>query len=205
MISCFGVIFVIIIDMKPLSIPKSHVIIVVGIPGSGKTTFANNFAGTFKSPIISSDKISGLLKDSEPKTVEKLSDFFFVEMLKTGHTIVIDGNTNKSIDRQKIYKQSKTHGYEPLLVWVQTDLATAKKRYQKSMSKNEYNDAFDKSLKSFTAPNSSENTVVISGKHTYGSQLKTVLKKLAPEQPPQQKASIRPPRQTNSSRTILIR
>jgi len=43
--------------MKPLSLSKPHVIVTVGIPGSGKSFFAEHFAATFKAPLISGERI----------------------------------------------------------------------------------------------------------------------------------------------------
>ena len=67
-------------------------------------------------------------------------------------------------------------GYEPLFVWVQTDLATTKAR---ALKKNVPSSVFEAERKRFTPLKESDPYVVISGKHNYASQLKIVLRRLS--------------------------
>jgi predicted kinase len=174
----------------------------VGIPGSGKSFFAEHFSNTFKSPIISLSRIQEKLGgDIDAKSIDDISNYLLDEMLKTGQTIVYDGNTNMNIDRQKIAKKAKANGYEPLFIWTQTDMATSKKRSKKSLASP---DVFDAILKKFSPPNKTENTVVISGKHTYSSQLKIVLKRLAGPQAQKTNDDTEIVR-TSNNRRVLIR
>lgn len=173
--------------MKPLSVTKPHLIIMVGIPGSGKSFFAEHFADTFKSPIISYDNLRKKISESpnysknEDDSVRKIANYILNETLKTGRTIIFDGQSNSRIDRAQISKQAKDAGYEPLIIWVQTEPLTAKKRSTKLKdSKYKTNpEKFDQIYKQFNAPQITEKAIVISGKHTYSSQLKIVLKSLA--------------------------
>ncbi len=183
----------------------------VGISGSGKSYFAEHFASSFKSPIVSYGDIQKILFDNQldnkddHNKITNIANYVFEEMLKTGHTVVYDGESYTNADRLRISKTAKQYGYEPLFVWVQTDQITAKKRYIKQYKSNPSfrPDSFDETLMKFSAPNISKNTVVISGKHTYASQLKIVLKRLIdPVKPATKLPGIRS--QVNS-RSILIR
>jgi predicted kinase len=173
--------------MKPLSVTKPHLIIMVGIPGSGKSFFAEHFADTFKSPIISYDNLRNKISNSpnysngENNSVRKIANYILNETLKTGRTIIFDGQSDTRIDRAQISKLARDAGYEPLIIWVQTELLTAKKRSTKLKdSKYKTNpEKFDQIYKQFNNPQITEKAVVISGKHTYSSQLKIVLKSLA--------------------------
>src|SRR5690606_38433387 len=87
--------------------------------------------------------------------------------------------------RQAFEQLAKNFGYNTLLVWVQIDEATAHRRStSKSYGKNDPtrillpDEVFDRYAKRTAAPNHRENTVVISGKHTFASQAKAVVKKL---------------------------
>lgn len=197
--------------MKPLSVSKPHLIIMVGIPGSGKSFFAEHFADTFKAPIISFDNIRNKLSDcptynkTEDEIVKNIANYVLNETLKTGRTIIFDGQSETRIDRANIAKKSRDTGYEPLFIWVQTESLTAKKRSMKSPDGKSKmsSDQFESRLKKFNAPHSSEKPVVISGKHTYSSQLKIVLKNLiepqvAPVEPT-------PPDRPTRLRNYLIR
>ena len=166
--------------MKPLTAASPHAIIMVGIPGAGKSTFAEQFADTFKSPIVSS---TGLARkyQLQPDEAVKLQDEILDQFLKTGRTLLVDGNSDTREQRDAIVKKLRTAGYRPLLVWVQTDTAEALYRAQKDFPKGSgiTEAQFNQIISTFEAPQAKEKTVVISGKHTYQSQLKIVLKQLA--------------------------
>ena len=73
-----------------------------------------------------------------------------------------------------------------MVIWVQTDEPTSVSRSVKRSDKrkgDELNDsmsveAFERYKKQFSAPSPSESVVVISGKHTYATQARVILKKL---------------------------
>jgi hypothetical protein len=77
--------------------------------------------------------------------------------------------------------------YDTLTIWVQTDEPTAKKRATHRNAKrpgDELNtslttDQFAAYAKRIQTPQPRENYVVVSGKHTYATQARMVLRKLA--------------------------
>jgi predicted kinase len=172
--------------MKPLQLSKPHIIIMLGIPGSGKSFFAEHFSETFSAPLISFDKLRDNLfapdsrSDAETSALNHASGYMLTELLKTHRTIVYDGPSNSRVDRINLLKEAKAAGYEALFIWSQTDLETAKLRSTKSTrsKKGISSDEFNTSVKRFTPPSRLEHVVVISGKHTYASQIKIVLKHL---------------------------
>lgn len=172
--------------MEPLQLTKPHLIILVGIPGAGKSFFAEHFAETFKSPIISSQiirtrlfKIPNYSKE-EDEIIDIVTDYLLDEVLKTNRTVVYRGKSGSRLNRAELLNKCQKAGYEPMFVWVQTDSATAKKRYLKlaNIDTEVASGRFDTELKKFAPPQINERLVVISGKHTYDSQLKIVLKRL---------------------------
>ena len=172
--------------MKSLSLTKPHLIIMVGIPGSGKSFFAEHFAETFKAPIVSLDKLSKeLFQNSssdrdENKSISNVAIYVLGEILKTKKTVIYEGQTNLRSNRIEISKIARNAGYKPLFIWVQTELLEAQKRATKSGGEKPALsvDEFDAKVKQFTPPHKTEKAIVISGKHTYASQLKIVLKHL---------------------------
>lgn len=153
----------------------------VGLPGSGKSFFAEKFAETFNAPYACLDKIAPLVGDSA--IAESILQSFIAELLKTRRSIIIEGATDTRTERDRLARQARAAGYETLLVWVQTDPNTAKLRSVKE-TKNKTNrtltsEEYDRIVKRFTAPNNIEKPIVISGKHTYATQAKIVLKKLS--------------------------
>lgn len=200
--------------MKPLSLNKPHLVIMVGIPGSGKSFFAEQFAETFKAPIVSLDIIRKELLDQpsynreEDEAINRVAIYMLDEFLKAKQTIVFEGQTDSRTDRLTLAKKAKNAGFEPLFIWVQTEIMTSKKRSVKP-SNDKFPmtlDQFDLKCKHFSAPLSTEKMLVISGKHTYISQLKIVLKHLVKTQTLLQSTE-RPvmPARPSVGRNILIR
>lgn len=197
--------------MKPLSLNKPHLIVMVGIPGAGKSSFAQSFAASFRAPLISHDRILQEIFDSPEHTKKEaiitagVAEYMLDESLKTSQTIVYDGVSNTRSSRADIVKKAKNAGYETLLIWVQIDQATARKRLVAESKKRSVisPDQFETYLKKFNPPQNSEKVVVISGKHTYFSQLKIVLKRLADPQ----NTMVKQPETTRPSavRRFLIR
>lgn len=186
-----------------MSLATPHLVIMVGIPGSGKTFFAEHFAATFNAPYVSTQSVAHLASLTDKDTIA-ITDYMLNELLKTKQTIIYDGDTSSRTARQELVKLSNDKGYEPLLVWVQTESLSAKQRATRKSAENRLtNDEFDAFLRKFTPPNASEKAIVISGKHTYPSQLKIVLSRIASE-----RQSIVEPRQTiqdSQRRSITIR
>jgi len=190
--------------MKPLTPTTPHVIIMVGIPGAGKTTFAAHFAKTFQAPYINPLEL-GTRAELSLKAAVKVTDVLFDELLKTNRTLIYEGPTSTKLQRLTLVKKVVQAGYKPLLVWVQTESIEAKRRAtkkQKTPTMLISPAAFDAAIKRFQPPLAIERPIVISGKHTYATQVKAVLKNLA--SPRTDVPIIDKPRPT-SGRNIVVR
>lgn len=178
--------------MKSLSLTTPRVIFLVGIPGAGKTYFAEKFSEAFGAPFIETDKIRRIITDKpsysteEQQYVDELAALQLTELMKTRKTIIFEGGTEARVERTNLAKFVRSFGYEPMIVWVQTDPSTAKTRAIRGVrghsklsliSEERFNQLCDR----FTMPNSSEQATVISGRHTPAVQTKAILKKLAGE------------------------
>lgn len=176
----------------------------MGIPGSGKTFFGQHFAETFNAPYINPHHIasqSGISDDA----AHTVSHMVLKEILKTGRAVVFDGQSHARTERQALAAMAKQAGYVPLFIWVQTESVAAKQRASKRTHNGQGLDshAFDTQVKRFSPPHESERAVVISGKHTYPSQLKIVLKRLIV--PREQATNVALPVRHASDRHKLIR
>ncbi len=187
--------------MKPLTPSIPHVIILLGIPGAGKTHFAEHFAKMFHAPYINVKAIRTIAKTSDEAALT-LSSLMLDELLKTQRTIIYEGPTQNRVFRQSLYKQVADAGYKPLLVWVQTESNEAMRRATKKGS--DLNpEAFNQAVTRFHTPIAIEKPVVISGKHTYTTQVKIVLKHLAGVRPT---GEIKPEsRPRSGGRSIILR
>lgn len=179
-------------DMKSLSLAKPLAIMLVGIPGAGKSFFASQFSETFNAPVVRYDRIRAELfaepsyAPDEEEIVARVAGYMIRELLKTKKSFIIDGGCNVKTSRMQYERLIRDQGYGSLVVWVQTDLTTAQRRSTKRNPKkvddmlnpSMSDDQFDKLSKRLTAPSVHEASVVISGKHTYPTQAKVVLRKL---------------------------
>lgn len=167
--------------MKSLSLSQPHLLIMVGIPGSGKSFFAEKFAATFHAPYVKYDTIMAISR-YDHHTSDVFAGYMLRELFKTNHTIVFDGPSGSRAERTALMNLATTAGYTSLFVWTQTDEATARARFVKTSKKTEGRAdiaEYDALMRGFVAPIAKEHpTVVISGKHTYATQVKAVLKTL---------------------------
>lgn len=189
--------------MQPLTPATPHVVIMVGIPGAGKSAFAEHFAKTFQAPLVSYEALNRLIDN--PAVSEQVALLQLSELTKTHRTLVYDGPTDTRVSRQSLVKQLAAEGYQPLFVWVQTESVEARRRATKRRDGQRISDEeFDKAVGRFTVPLANEKMIVISGKHTYTSQLKIVLKHLAGTRPDTSRTAVSSPR-PRPSRPIIMR
>lgn len=161
--------------MKSLQLDKPHAVVAIGIQGSGKTFFAKKFADTFNAPFMEEAFFVEHAKDES--AARDMYNVSLAELLKTGRSIVIEQSLSSRLERTELTKLLRSAGYVPLFVWVQVDLDTAMSRAYRAtrLSLEDYKAA----MRKFTPPHASERPLVISGKHTFATQAKAVLKKLS--------------------------
>jgi shikimate kinase len=156
--------------MKALNFKKPHLLILAGIRGAGKTYFASHFSDTFDAPFVCDELIYKTTGDTD---IKKIRSYFLAMLFKTNSTVILETDeANTPLGRLKLSKIAKRYGYEPIIIWVQTDSTTAGQR----LNNNKH---IKKEKDNFVSPSNNENFVVISGKHTYSTQLKIVLNKLS--------------------------
>ncbi len=155
--------------------PTARAILVFGAPCSGKTTFGQKFAARFKSPFYDLDAIA-----AENNLTREHILVLIKEIAKTGKDLVIEGGLNTEKDRTEIRNIVRAAGYQPYLIWVQTDVLTIRARLKarhKSVSKAKAE--YDARIAELEAPADFENPIILSGKHTFETQLRHALTGLA--------------------------
>lgn len=198
--------------MEGLTLTTPMMVEVVGLPGAGKSFFANRFARTFGAVLVSYDKIRWTLfahhtySKDENQIVEQVANIMLDELFRVRHTFIIDGGCNTATERRSLESRARRSGFRVLIINVQTEEATCRRRATKRNTKNDgdrYKQSiteaqFNEAVNAYSEPEASENVVVISGKHTYQGQAKGVLRRMiemggnAEEQKP--KSSSREPR-----------
>ena len=154
---------------------RPRALLVFGAPASGKTTFAEKFAKKFG---LAYYNFADLMREHDFSREKIL--VILEEILKTGQTIVVEGCIDTEANRAEIRNIVRNAGYEPALIWVQTDISTIRQRLKtryKSVSKAK--DAYDKAVAEMEAPTDNEKPIILSGKHTFETQTKHVIAGLA--------------------------
>lgn len=180
--------------MKKLSLSQPTLLLMVGVPGAGKSFFARQFADVYGLPRISADRIRFELfndpqySSGEQHIVHRMTDYMIDELLQSHGTFIVDGLIgNTKAQRMAIERRARQHGCRVLLIWVQVDAQTAQVRSSKR-NPQKRDDQFNKPLSEAAflnwckqlAPPTTEQHVVVSGKHTFPAQRMVVLKKLLP-------------------------
>ena len=101
------------------------------------------------------------------------------QVAKTGTTLVFEGEIGTEAERTEIRNILRRAGYDPILVWIQTDVSTIKSRMkQRTKSPAKAKEMYENGVRELEAPNDLEAPIVLSGKHTFETQLRHVLSQL---------------------------
>ena len=152
----------------------SRAILVFGTPCSGKTTFCENFAKRFHAPFYNLEDLMAKYNFTREQVLG-----FVAEVAKTGQTLIFEGFLDTEKDRKVLNEILLDAGYDPSLIWIQTDSSTTKQHMKmrlKSVAKAK--STYDARMKLLEAPSDEEPAIVISGRHTFETQLKHVLTQL---------------------------
>ncbi|MBQ3433311.1 AAA family ATPase [Candidatus Saccharibacteria bacterium] len=154
---------------------KPRALLVFGAPCSGKTTFAEKFANKFGLAYYDLEKIM----DENGFSREVI--LIIVELItKTKQTIILEGCLASETERAEMRNLLRRNGYDPALIWVQTDVATIrtrlKSRFRSVAKAKQY---FDEVTAEMEAPTEFEKPIILSGKHTFETQTKHAVVGLA--------------------------
>jgi len=163
-----------------------------GYPGSGKTYFARQLCDELQAAHVHSDRIRAELFETprfdkqENNVVTQIMRYMSEEFLGAGVSVVFDVNALRVAQRRTLRDMARKAHAEPVLVWFQVDADTAFNRNRKR-DRRKTDDKFTAALtrKQFDTyahgmqnPTSTEEYIVVSGKHTYQTQRSAVIRKL---------------------------
>lgn len=124
--------------------PKPLLIILMGLPGTGKSYLSNYLNQRYSFTVLSGENITYSIFGTEKcsryqyKKAYEILRFLAVELLKQKHSVVIDGTNLKYEFRKQIY-QSIGDLAKVILVYLFTDDATALKRA--NLRREDYSDS----------------------------------------------------------------
>lgn len=154
---------------------------VYGAPGAGKTYFAEQFSEKFRAPFVNTTSLRRHIfkkpsySPAENREMKRLVNFLIPDMLRSGVMTLLEGGLDTRADRRRIVSTANEAGYQPLLVWVQTDPKTTKLRAKSQMTVKQ----FDEVINRLETPLATEQPIIISGKHTFDTQVRVILRQLS--------------------------
>lgn len=166
----------------------------VGLPGSGKTFFAEQFSEEYQIPFINLNKWRFLMfgepsfSREEDAQLTRYGADILRQFFKTKQSILLEGNLYSRVDRQRYAQLACRYGYQPVVIWVQNVDSESKRRAVR-LNRNQPKDflltpeVFDDLKRRFTPPNEVEKPIAISGKHSFKMQYRSVLKRIIGDSP----------------------
>jgi predicted kinase len=171
---------------------KPLLILLYGFPGSGKTYFARQLCENLHAAHVQGDRIRAELFEEprydkqEDTIVAQLMNYMSEEFLNAGLSVIYDVNALRTSQRHTLRDMARRAHAQPLLVWLQIDIESAFTRSIKRdrrRADDKYAAKFDRTtfesvIGYMQNPATTEDYVVISGKHLFSTQLSAVMKRL---------------------------
>jgi predicted kinase len=177
--------------MSKVAPNKPLLILLYGYPGAGKTFFARQLSEHFQAAHVHGERIRGELFENphydkeENDVIGQLMDYMAGEFLGAGLSVVYDGSSMRIAQRRLLREMARKNHAQPVLVWLQIDTDTAFGRTQnrdRRRADDKYsgpNDraTFERIAGAMQNPQN-EDYIVVSGKHTFDTQLSAFVKRL---------------------------
>ncbi len=170
---------------------KPLLVLLYGFPGSGKTYFSRQLCDTVQAAHVQGERIRGELFETprydreENQVVQHLMDYMTGEFLNAGMSVIYDTNAMRLSQRRQLRDLARKNHVQTILVWFQIDTDGAFLRASKRdrrRADDKYTPPMDRATFERVASGmqnpSNEDYVVISGKHTFTTQLSAFMKRL---------------------------
>lgn len=173
---------------------KPLLVMFVGGPGSGKTTFSRLLADRLQAIVLNSDAARVSMwgsKDavrrahtdpSERSYGNRLTfgalDYAACQILLASHSVIYDANANKPDERTKLARIAYEYDAIPIVVRIKTDLDVAVQRIVDRVDQHDQNqhgkehaaEIVEKFHRAIIEPTSDENSVEINGEADFENQ-----------------------------------
>lgn len=168
-------------------------ILLYGFPGSGKTYFSRQFCSEVHAAHLEEDRVRHELFENprftkqENYAVARILHYMAGEFLGAGVSVVLDMNAARSAQRRALRELAKTHKASTMTIWLQVDPDTSfgrstrrdRRKLDDRYAQERSVEEFKESASRMQHPETTEEYLVISGKHPFSSQFSGVIKKLA--------------------------
>jgi len=177
--------------MAKLQLSRPVLILLYGFPGSGKTYFARQLCEEINAAHVHDDRIRHELFEQprfdrqENEIVTHMMEYMTEEFLSAGVSVVFDTNVVRLAQRRMLRDLARKLKAQPALIWVQIDLESAFTRvvqHDRRKADDKYSVPIDRTtfeslIGLMQNPSSTEDYIVVSGKHAFKTQWHMVSKK----------------------------
>jgi len=174
-----------VVPVKPL------LILLYGYPGAGKSYFARQLCDHLQVAHVHGDRIRGELFEQprydkeENEAITQLMDYMTGEFLQAGMSVVYDANALRAGQRRILRDLARKQRAQPLLIWLQIDAESAyaraanrdRRRADDKYAGPSDRATFERIAGAMQNPHNEE-YIVVSGKHTFTTQLSAFMKRL---------------------------
>lgn len=170
--------------MSKLQPTKPLLVLLYGLPGSGKTAFARQVSEQLAVAHVQGDRIRAELFENptygkeENHIVASLMTYMTTEFLKAGVSVIFDTNAMRSAHRRALRNLANKVGAETVLIWLQVDPDTAfgraakrdRRKIDDHYAQEMTPEIFRQMMAGMQNPELIEKHVVLSGKHVFSTQ-----------------------------------
>ncbi len=177
---------------------KPAIVMFVGIPGSGKTTFARQLAKKLDAVVLNSDSLRIWMwgsREAVPSSyrdgpeVKKHSNMLTFgamnyaanQIVATGRSVVYDCNANHYYEREEKYRLAEEHGAVALTIRIKVPYEVSLERVQsreeshdqRQMSAEKAKEVLGRFVAEIEEPGANEHVIEIDGEQSFDEQYAT--------------------------------
>ncbi|MFN3973875.1 MAG: AAA family ATPase [Dehalococcoidia bacterium] len=138
-------------SLPPAPAPVAHpyLIVVSGLPGSGKTTFSRRLAQRLPVLLLESDALRKALFPTPTHSLQESARLFravhlLIEgFLKKGIPVILDATNLQEVHREPLYAIAERNKAHLVLVWVEAPEEIVRQRLERRSRKEETGDLSD--------------------------------------------------------------